>query len=91
MQDYAVHLVDVFPVAKVPGPYQGFVGQRAFMEDREVEGQEEVAILAIGGTTSFFAVFLDTLDLERLREDLRRQRAFLPEEEAQALLRAARR
>ncbi len=90
MQEYAARLAGVFPADKVPEPYQGFVTHRAFIEGREIEGHEEVAVLAISGTTSFFVVFMDSLDLEKLREDLGRQRAFLPEEEAQTLVEASR-
>ena len=89
MQEYAARLAGVFPADRVPEPYQGFVAHRAFTEGREINGQE-VAVLAISGTTSFFVVFMDSLDLERLREELGRQRAFLPEEEAQTLLDASR-
>ncbi len=88
MRDHAARLVGVFRADKVPGPYQGFVNHRAFSEGRDLTGNEEVAILAIGGTSSYFPVFVDTLDLESLMQELGRQRAFLPEEEAEVLLNA---
>ncbi len=88
MRRHYARLVGVFAADKVPGPYQGFVRHRAFIEGRELQGGEEVAVLAIGGTSSFFAVFGDTLDLERLRQELDGQRAQLPPEEEGALLRA---
>ncbi|HIJ00648.1 MAG: hypothetical protein PWQ88_557 [Candidatus Methanomethylophilaceae archaeon] len=87
---HGVRLVGVFPADAIPVPYQGFVRHRAFVQGRD-ESEGDVAVLVIDGTTSFFAVFLDDLDLEEVGESLRKQNAELDDLTARSLTEASKR
>lgn len=52
-------LVDIKKVDKVPGEILPYVEFKAVRDNRELRGEDEVAIFNIVSTTSYFPVFLD--------------------------------
>ncbi len=58
--EFVATLSDIKVVEKVPDDLRGVVNFKADLEKRKLRGDEEVAILNVVDTLSYFAVFLDS-------------------------------
>ncbi len=52
-------LIDIKIVDRIPSEILPYVEFKAFREERELRGEDEVAVFNILGTSTYFPVFLD--------------------------------
>jgi len=77
------------PVRGVPEHLRGFVDLQARIEGRELEGDEQVALLVVEGTSSYVAVFLDAKGVFDLEARLSEQNAGIAPADLARILEAA--
>jgi hypothetical protein len=77
---YKAQLVGVYLVREMPEELRPFLNLQAAREKRELKMSDKVVMLQIVGTSSYVAVFLDTISsVSQLEERLRQQQAELTE------------
>jgi hypothetical protein len=77
---YKAQLVGVYLVREMPEELRPFLNLQAAREKRELKMSDKVVMLQIVGTSSYVAVFLDTVgSVSELEDRLRQQQAELTE------------
>lgn len=77
---YKAQLVGVYLVREMPEELRPFLNLQAAREKRELKMSDKVVMLQIVGTSSYVAVFLDTVrSVSELEDRLRMQQAELTE------------
>jgi hypothetical protein len=73
---HKAHLIGVYTLRDMPEELTGFVNFQAKLEKHELRMDERIALLVIVGTTSYVAVFVETVnDLTAVEKRLRDQDA----------------
>jgi hypothetical protein len=71
---YKAQLVGVYEVREMPEELRPFLNLQARREDRQLKMSDKAVMLQVVGTSSFVAVFLDTIgSVSELEERLRQQ------------------
>lgn len=77
---YKAQLVGVYSVREMPEELRPFLNLQAAREKRQLKMSDKVAMLQIVGTSSYVAVFLDTIgSISELEDRLRLQQAEMTE------------
>ena len=85
---YKAQLVGVYQVREMPEELRPFLNLQAAREKRELKMSDRVVMLQIVGTSSYVAVFLDTIgSISELEDRLRQQEAEMTEVSKKSLQR----
>jgi hypothetical protein len=77
---YKAQLVGVYPVKEMPEELRPFLNLQSAREKRQLKMSDKVMMLQIVGTSSYVAVFLDTIgSISELEDRLRLQDAQMTE------------
>ncbi|GAF77515.1 unnamed protein product [marine sediment metagenome] len=84
---HTAKLVSIGKVADVDKELLSFVEFKASFIEKELKGTENVALLLVEGTKSYFPVFLDDISIGELEKQLREMDVELDKETRDVLIR----
>jgi hypothetical protein len=69
---FVTSLVGIFRFTELPEKFGPFVQYKASIENKDIEDEDEIAILNISGTESYHVLFLSSYkNIEEIEEELK--------------------
>jgi hypothetical protein len=69
---FVTSLVGIFRYTELPEKFGPFVQYKASIENKDIEDEDEIAILNISGTESYHVLFLSSYkNIEEIEEELK--------------------